>query len=83
MENKELKQEAVKQLEEYMKDDRLGNIEHLKKYVVVFKGFEDYYVEEIQIEKILYFLRNSTCKIVTNMINSKYRNQQKFMHIEN
>ena len=44
---KKLKQEAVKQLEEYMKDDRLANIEHLKKYVVVFKGFEDYYVEEI------------------------------------
>ena len=44
---KKLKQEAVKQLEDYMKDDRLGNIEHLKKYVVVFKGSEDYYVEEI------------------------------------
>ena len=44
---KKLKQEAVKQLEEYMKDDRLGHIEHLKKYVVIFKGFEDYYVEEL------------------------------------
>ena len=42
-----LKEEAKKQLAEYMKDKRLEQKEYLKKYVIIFKGFEDYYVEEI------------------------------------
>ena len=42
-----LKEEAKKQLAKYMKDKRLEQREYLKKYVIIFKGFEDYCVEEI------------------------------------
>ena len=43
----ELKEDAKKQLDKYMKDKRLEQREYLKKYVIIFKGFENYYVEEI------------------------------------
>ena len=44
---KKLKEEAKKQLSKYMIDKRLEQKEYLKKYVIIFKGFENYYVEEI------------------------------------
>ena len=38
---------AKAQLSKYMEDKRLGNREKLKKFVIVFLGFEDYILEEI------------------------------------
>ena len=40
-------EEAREQLKYYMKDKRLEQRENLKKYVIVFTGFEDYFVEEL------------------------------------
>ena len=46
--NKEkLIEDAKSQLSKYMEDRRLGNKPMLKKYVIVFLGFEDYILEEI------------------------------------
>ena len=45
--NKKLVEEAKNQLAKYLKDKRLEQKEYLKKYVVIFKGFEDFYIEEI------------------------------------
>ena len=39
--------EAKEQLGRYLKDTRLEQKENLKKFVVIFKGFEDYFVEEL------------------------------------
>lgn len=44
---KKLSKEAKEQLEKYLQDKRLANKENLKKFVVIFKGFESYYIEEI------------------------------------
>ena len=44
---KKLIEDARKQLEYYMKDKRLEQRENLKKYAIVFTGFEDYFVEEL------------------------------------
>ena len=46
--NKEkLVADAKAQLSKYMEDQRLGNKERLKKFAIVFLGFEDYILEEI------------------------------------
>ena len=46
--NKEkLIEDAKSQLSKYMEDRRLGNKPMLKKYVIVFLGFEDYILEEL------------------------------------
>ena len=46
--NKEkLIENAKSQLSKYMEDRRLGNKPMLKKYVIVFLGFEDYILEEL------------------------------------
>ena len=42
-----LKIEAEEQVKKYLQDKRMTNKENLKKFVVIFKGFEDYYIEEI------------------------------------
>ena len=42
-----LEEDAKNQLEKYMKDKRLGQRESLKKYMVIFKGFEEYLIKEI------------------------------------
>ena len=44
---KKLRKDAKEQVERYLQDKRMANKEKLKKYVVIFKGFEDYYIEEI------------------------------------
>ena len=44
---KKLKEDAKIQLEKYLEDKRMNQKENLKKFVIVFKGFEDYYVEEL------------------------------------
>lgn len=44
---KKLIKEAKEQLEKYMQDKRLNQRENLKKYVIVFAGFEDAVVEEL------------------------------------
>ena len=44
---KKLVKEAKEQLGRYLKDTRLEQKENLKKFVVIFKGFEDYFVEEL------------------------------------
>ena len=44
---KKLKKEAEEQLQKYLKDKRMEQKESLKKFVVIFKGFEDYYIEEL------------------------------------
>ena len=41
------KNEAKEQLKNYMKDERLQANKNLRKYVVVFVGFEEFYVEEV------------------------------------
>lgn len=38
---------AKEQMEKYMQDKRMLQKENLKKFVVIFKGFEKYYIEEI------------------------------------
>ena len=45
---KKLNIEAKEQLEKYLKDKRLEQKENLKKYVIIFKGFEEFYIEEIK-----------------------------------
>ena len=45
---KKLIKEAKEQLTKYMQDKRLNQRENLKKYVIIFTGFEDVIVEEIQ-----------------------------------
>ena len=47
VDNKKLVEEAKDQLAKYLKDKRLEQKEYLKRYVIIFKGFEDYYIEEI------------------------------------
>ena len=44
---KKLVKEAKDQLGRYLKDKRLEQKDNLKKFVVIFKGFEDYFVEEL------------------------------------
>ena len=44
---KKLVKEAKEQLTAYLKDKRLDQKENLKKFVVIFKGFEDYFVAEL------------------------------------
>ena len=44
---KKLSVEAKNQLGKYLKDKRLEQKENLKKYVIIFKGFEEFYIEEI------------------------------------
>ena len=44
---KKLVKEAKEQLEKYLEDKRLSEKENLKKYVIIFEGFEKYYLEEI------------------------------------
>ena len=44
---KKLVKESKEQLGRYLKDKRLEQKENLKKFVVIFKGFEDYFVEEL------------------------------------
>ena len=44
---KKLVKEAKEQLGRYLKDTRLEQKDNLKKFVVIFKGFEDYFVEEL------------------------------------
>lgn len=39
--------EAKDQLERYMEDKRLNKKENLKKFVIVFEGFDKYYIEEL------------------------------------
>ena len=42
-----LKEEAIKQMEKYIEDKRLAERENLKKYVVIFEGFDKFNVYEI------------------------------------
>ena len=44
---KKLVKDAKEQLGRYLKDKRLEQRENLKKFVVIFKGFENYFVEEL------------------------------------
>ena len=44
---KKVKQEAKEQLQKYMQDERLEQKENLKKYVIIFYGFDKYEIEEI------------------------------------
>lgn len=44
---KKLSKEAKEQLERYLQDKRMAQKENLKKFMIVFKGFEDYYIEEL------------------------------------
>ena len=44
---KKLVKEAKEQMERYLEDKRLNQKENLKKYVIIFEGFEKYYLEEI------------------------------------
>lgn len=44
---KKLVKEAKNQLDRYLKDKSLEQKNNLKKFVVIFKGFEDYFVEEL------------------------------------
>ena len=45
--NKKLKKQAEEQLSRYLKDKRMEQKENLKKFVIIFKGFGEYYVEEL------------------------------------
>ena len=47
MSKKKLLQEAREQIEYYITDKRLEQRENLKKYMIVFNGFEDVIVEEL------------------------------------
>ncbi len=42
-----LKEDGISQLKKYIKDKRLENRENLKRFVIVFEGFEKYYIYEI------------------------------------
>ena len=44
---KKLAKEAKEQVVRYLEDKRLNQKENLKKYVIIFEGFEKYYLEEI------------------------------------
>lgn len=44
---KKLVKEAEEQLARYLKDKRMEQKENLKKFVVIFKGFEEYFVQDI------------------------------------
>ena len=44
---KKMVKDAKEQLNRYLTDKRLEQKEYLKKFVVIFKGFEDYLVEEL------------------------------------
>ena len=44
---KKLVKEAQEQLSRYLQDKRMEQKENLKKFVIIFKGFEDYYIQEI------------------------------------
>ena len=44
---KKLVKEAKEQITGYLEDKRLSQKENLKKYVIIFEGFEKYYLEEI------------------------------------
>jgi hypothetical protein len=44
---KKLAKEAEEQLSKYLQDKRMEQKENLKGFVVIFKGFEDYYVQEL------------------------------------
>lgn len=39
--------EAKQQLERYLEDKRMKDKENLKKFVIVFEGFEKFYIEEL------------------------------------
>ena len=42
-----LVEQAKEQLNRYLQDKRMGQKENLKKFVIIFKGFENSYIEEI------------------------------------
>ncbi len=42
-----LKEEGINQMKEYIQDKRLNEKENLKKFVIVFEGFDKYNVFEI------------------------------------
>lgn len=44
---KKLVKEANEQLEKYLEDKRMKEKQNLKKYVIIFEGFEKYYLQEI------------------------------------
>ena len=44
-----LKEDAKIQLQKYLKDKRMEQKENLKKFVIIFKGFNDYYISELDI----------------------------------
>lgn len=39
--------EAREQLEKYLEDKRMKDKENLKKFVIVFDGFDKFYIEEL------------------------------------
>lgn len=44
----ELHKEAIDQMKRYLEDKRLSDRENLKKYVIIFEGFDTYHVTEIK-----------------------------------
>ena len=42
-----LKENGIEQMKRYIKDKRLEKRENLKKFVIVFQGFEKYYIYEV------------------------------------
>ena len=44
----ELHKEAIDQMKRYLEDKRLSERENLKKYVIIFEGFDKYHVTEIE-----------------------------------
>ena len=44
----ELHKEAIDQMKRYLEDKRLSDRENLKKYVIIFEGFDTYHVTEIE-----------------------------------
>ena len=40
--------EASEQMEKYLEDKRMKDKENLKKFVIIFEGFEKYYIEELK-----------------------------------
>ncbi len=44
---KKLSKEAKEQMQRYLTDKRLSEKDNLKKYTIIFEGFEKYYLEEI------------------------------------
>ena len=43
----QLQQEAIDQMNRYLEDKRLSDRENLKKYVIIFEGFDTYHVTEV------------------------------------